>query len=83
MSEFIPFQLPDSIGPIRKKALELCLSPKPVEQLNDEEKFAICFAAGVAVKTSCIDGKFILETEGKCGIVLDGQYRVYVMENVK
>lgn len=76
---------PSLMQAFRAAAVRLKMLQKPVADLTEQERFAICVAAGVPIKSRCVrEGdsmKFIMETEQQCGIVLDrGEYRVYVRE---
>lgn len=76
--------MPDITGPLLRTARELLAHPKPIAELSNDEKSAICIAAGVEIRSSCHEGKLIFETVPQCGIILDaGKYRVYVREPEK
>lgn len=73
--------VPDIAGPLLQSARALLAHPKPVAELSNDEKFAICIAAGFPIRSSFHEGKLIFETVQQCGIILDRDtYRVYVRE---
>lgn len=60
--------------------LKSALKKDNVEDLTDDEKFAIAQSAGVRMNNLMVDDKFKLQTE-KCGIIKDGDKWVVLTEN--
>ena len=51
------------------------------KSLTEEEKFAMCFCAGVPIKTEMEGGKMIIVTATPCAVIHDGrQWRVFTRE---
>lgn len=60
--------------------LKSAMKKDNVEDLTDDEKFAIAHSAGVRMTNLMVDDKFKLQTE-KCGIFKDGDKWVVLTEN--
>jgi hypothetical protein len=60
--------------------LKSAIKKEKVEDLTEDEKFAIAHSAGVRMNNLVVDGICKLQTE-KCGIIKDGDKWVVLTEN--